>query len=46
MKRILSINEGLELGSVRPPMPGLIPEDLPKVEKAAERIRKAIAIFA
>ena len=45
MKKILQINEGLELGSVRPPMPGLFPEDLPKVEAAAARIREAVRTF-
>ena len=45
MKKILQINEGLELGTVRPPMPELVPEDLPKAEAAAERIRKAIQQF-
>ncbi len=45
-KEILRINEGLQLGSVRLPMPGLIPEDLPKVEATAERIRNAIKQFA
>ena len=42
MKQILRINEGLELGSVRAPMPALIPEDMPQVEKAAAHIREAI----
>ena len=46
IKAILKINEGLELGSVREPMPALIPEDMPKVEAAAARIRKAIETFA
>ena len=46
IKDILKINEGLELGSVREPMPALIPEDMPKVEAAAARIRKAIETFA
>ena len=45
MKEILRINEGLELGSVRPPMPGLIPDDLPKVETTAGRIRNAVKQF-
>ena len=43
IKAILRINEGLELGSVRAPMPELIPEDLPKVEAAAEHIRQAVS---
>ena len=46
IKRILQINEGLELGSVRSPLPGLVPEDMPKVEAAAARIREAIRTFA
>ena len=45
IKAILRINEGLELGSVREPMPALVPEDMPKVEAAAARIRKAIGTF-
>lgn len=45
IKAILKINEGLELGSVRSPMPALIPEDMPKVEATAARIRKAIETF-
>lgn len=46
IKVILKINEGLELGSVREPMPALIPEDMPKVEAAAARIRAAVKAFA
>ena len=46
IKAILKINEGLELGSVREPMPTLIPEDMPKVEAAAARIRAAVKAFA
>ncbi len=45
MKEILHIREGLELGSVREPLPALIPEDMPKVEAAAKRISAAIARF-
>ncbi|MDO5298874.1 MAG: dihydrodipicolinate synthase family protein [Clostridia bacterium] len=45
MKQILKIREGLELGSVREPMPALIPEDMPKVQACAERISAAIARF-
>ena len=45
IKEVLHINEALQLGSVRPPMTGLVPEDLPKVEAVAERIRKAVAQF-
>ena len=46
IKEVLRINEGLELGSVRPPKPGLVPDDLPKVEAAAEHIRNSVKQFA
>ena len=45
IKAVLKINEGLELGSVHRPMVGVIPEDMPKVEAVAARIRAAIARF-
>lgn len=45
MKKILEINEGLHLGSVRKPLPALVPEDMPQVEKCAGMIRDAIAKF-
>lgn len=45
IKEVLHINEGLELGSVRKPLAALIPEDLPKVQAAAEHIRQAVAAF-
>ena len=45
MKKILKINEGLDLGGVRPPLPNLAEEDGPKVEKAAKRIRNAVETF-
>ena len=45
MKKILEINEGLHLGGVRKPMPALIPEDMPQVEKCAQLIKDAIAKF-
>jgi len=45
IKKVLEINEGLSLGGVHRPMPNLIPEDLPKVEAAAARIRAAIEKF-
>ena len=45
MKKILEINEGLHLGSVRKPMPALVPEDMPQVEKCAKMIKDAIAKF-
>ena len=45
IKKTLSINEHLELGSVRAPLPPLAFGDLPKVEIAAEKIRKAISRY-
>lgn len=45
IKAVLKINEGLELGSVHRPMVGVTPEDMPKVEAVASRIRAAIARF-
>lgn len=42
MKEILKIREGLELGSVRKPLPSLIPEDLPKVKECADMITEAM----
>ena len=46
IKEIIHINEGLELGSVRSPLAPLIPEDLPKVQAAAEHIRRAVKAYA
>ena len=45
IKKVLEINEGLKLGGVHRPMPNLIPEDMPKVEAVAARIRAAVARF-
>lgn len=45
MKAIMKIRDGLELGSVRKPLPALIPEDMPQVEKCASMIDAAIAKF-
>lgn len=45
MKEIMRRREGLELGGVRPPMPNLIPEDIPQVEKCAAMISEAIKKF-
>lgn len=45
IKAILKINEGLELGGVREPLPSLIDNDKAIVEKAAEMIRNAKAKF-
>lgn len=45
MKEIMKIRDGLELGGVRKPLPSLIPEDMPQVEKCAKMIDEAIAKF-
>lgn len=45
MKEILRQREGLDLGGVRKPLPGLVPEDMPKVEQCAEWIGKAVERF-
>lgn len=41
IKEILKINENLELGGVRKPLPSLIEADMPIVEEAAKMIRDA-----
>ena len=45
IKEILRINENLTIGSVRKPLAGLIPEDMPVVEEAAKMIRDAEETF-
>ncbi len=45
IKAILKINEGLELGSVREPLPALIDGDMAIVEEAAKMIRDAKAKY-
>lgn len=45
IKAVLKINEGLNLGSVRKPLVGLLEGDGPKVEAAARMIREAIAKY-
>ena len=45
MKKIMELREGIKLGSVRKPLPALIPEDMPKVEATAAHISAAIARF-
>lgn len=45
MKEIIKIREGLALGSVRKPMPALVPEDMDIVKKCAAMIDEAIAKF-
>lgn len=46
MKKILEINEGLKIGSVRPPLPALEQSDMPQVEKCAKMVRDAVARYA
>lgn len=41
IKEVLRINEGLDIGDVRRPMPSLRPEDMKIVEKTAQMIREA-----
>lgn len=45
IKAILKINEGLDLGGVRKPLPDLIPEDMAVVEEAAKMVRDAKAKY-
>ena len=45
IKKVLEINEGLQLGSVHKPMVGVCEADMPKVEAVAARIRAAIAKY-
>ncbi len=45
MKEILRLREGLELGGVRKPLPALEPEDMPRVERCADMIGKAVERF-
>ena len=45
IKGVLKIREGLDLGGVRAPLVDLVPEDMPKVEKAAAMIDAAMAEF-
>lgn len=41
IKAVLKINEGLELGGVREPLPSLVESDMSVVEEAAQMIREA-----
>ncbi len=45
LKRVIAINEGIALGSVRAPLPPLRAEDLPKVERCAIMVREAITRY-
>ena len=42
MKEILRRRENLDIGTVRKPLPNLIPEDMPKVAKCVQMIDEAI----
>ena len=45
MKEILKIREGLDLGSVRKPMPGLAQSDMPCVKECADMIAAAVGKY-
>ena len=45
MKEIMRRREGLELGGVRPPLPGLAAGDSPKVDQCARMIDEAIETY-
>ncbi|MDD3430175.1 MAG: dihydrodipicolinate synthase family protein [Oscillospiraceae bacterium] len=45
MKKILYMNENVELGGVRAPLANLVPEDMPQVEKCAKMIKDAVAAY-
>lgn len=46
IKKVMELREGLELGGVRKPLPGLVPEDMPKVEECVRLIREAVAKYS
>ena len=45
LKAVIRINEGIDAGSVRPPLMALVPEDMAIVEEAARRIKELEAKF-
>lgn len=45
MKAIIKMREGLELGSVRKPLPAIVPEDMEQVKKCAGMIDEAIKAY-
>lgn len=45
IKKALEIREGLYLGSVRAPLPALIPEDMPTIERCVRMLDKAMAKY-
>ncbi len=46
IKEILRIREGLDIGSVRKPLPALVPGDMEQVKKCADMVDKAMELFA
>ena len=45
IKAVLKINEGLELGKVREPLPNLVESDMEIVREAAQMIKDANAKY-
>ncbi len=45
MKVIMKIREGLDIGSVRKPLPAVVPEDMEQVKKCAGMIDEAIKAY-
>lgn len=45
IKKVLEINHGLQLGSVRAPLAPIVEEDMPQIQKCAEMIQKAIQTY-
>ncbi len=45
IKEILRIREGLDIGSVRKPLPALLPEDMEQAKKCAQMVDKAMEMY-
>lgn len=45
IKKVLEINHGLQLGSVRAPLAPIVEDDMPQIQKCAEMIQKAIQTY-
>ena len=45
IKEMLRINENLDLGGVREPLPQLVEEDLPIAREAARMVREAVGKY-
>ncbi len=45
IKEILRIRQGLDIGSVRKPLPALLPEDMEQVKKCAQMVDKAMEMY-